>query len=379
MPLDATPLPSEQPIRFYKFIALGFLCITLILVGTIIFMSSKRASITIITKSEPLEVTDTVVLDATAADALIPGFVTTTVITHEKVFSPEGTKTEDAAAEGTVTLINETDIPQGLIATTRVLSKEGVLFRLKDAVSVPAKGEIKASVYADVKGASGNIAATTFTIPGLQESKQKVIYAKSESAMSGGVRTFGVVGQDDIVKSEKVLLEEIKTKGADILKVEAPVGMTGLYQVVQSTFEPVEELGEEVDSFVIKGTATVVGVWYDPVKATAFAEDMLKKRVVDNSEILSSMEPTPSFSLESYDVAASTAKLTVSHRGLVNIDENSTELQKDNFFGKSEDEVKRYVMSLKHVEGVEMAFKPLWNRSVPRVASNVEVIIREVQ
>lgn len=379
MPLDATPLPSEQPIRFYKFIALGFLFVTLILVGTIIFMSSKRASITIITKSEPLEVTDTVVLDAKDTDALIPGFVTTTVITHEKVFSPEGTKTENAAAEGTVTLINETDIPQGLIATTRVLSKEGVLFRLKEGVSVPAKGEIKASVYADVPGASGNIPATTFTIPGLQESKQKVIYAKSESAMSGGVRTFGVVGQDDIAKAEKILLEEIKTKGADTLEVVAPEGMTGLFEVVRQTFEPVEELGQEVDSFVLKGTATVVGVWYDPQKATAFAEDMLKKRVVDNSEILSSMESLPSFSLESYDLENSTARLTVSHRGLVNIDENSAELEKVNFFGKSEDEVKRYVMSLKHVEGVEMVFKPLWNRSVPRVSDNVEIVIREVQ
>lgn len=379
MPLDATPLPSEQPIRFYKFIALGFLFVTLILVGTIIFMSSKRASITIITTSEPLEVTDTVVLDAKDMDALVPGFVTTTIITHEKVFSPEGTKTENAAAEGTVTLVNETDTPQVLVATTRVLSKEGILFRLKEATTVPANGEVSARVYADVLGISGNITSTTFTIPGLQEAKQKVIYAKSDSAMSGGIRTFGVVGQDDIIKAEKILLEEIKTKGADALEVQASVGMTGLFEVVDQTFEPVEELGEEVDSFVLKGTATVVGVWYDPVKATAFAEDMLRKRVVDNSEILSSVEPTPSFSLESYDVTTSTAKLKVSHRGLVNIDENSLELRKDNFFGKSEDEVKRYVMSLKHVEGVEMVFKPLWNRSVPHVVNNVEVIIREVQ
>ncbi len=379
MPLDASPLPSEQPVRFYKFIALGFLCITLILIGTIIFMSSKRASITIITKSEPLEVTDTVVLDAKDTDALIPGFVTTTVIAHEKVFSPEGTKTEDAAAEGTVTIFNETDSPQGLIATTRVLSKEGVLFRLKDGVSVPAKGEVKASVYADVKGVTGNIPATTFSIPGLREDKQKVIYARSESAMSGGVRTFGVVGQEDIAKAEKILREEIKATGAEALKAVQPEGMTGLFEVVDPVFGGVAELGQEVDSFVLTGTATVVGVWYDPQRAQAFAEEILKKRVVDNSEILSSMEPMPNFSLEGYDIGAGTAKLTVSHRGLVNIDENSTELKKENFFGKSEDEVKRYVMSLKHVEGVEMVFKPLWNRSVPHVANNVEVIIREVQ
>lgn len=379
MPLDSTPIPSEQPVRFYKFIALTFLFITLALVGTIIFMSSKRASITIITKSEPLEVTDTLVLDPKNSAAVVPGFATTTVVEYEKVFSPEGTRSEDVAAVGEVTLINETAIPQSLIATTRVLSKEGVLFRLTNAVTVPAQGSIKASVYADVKGQSGNIAPTTFTIPGLNEDKQKVIYAKSENAMSGGVRTFGVVEQADVTKAEKTMLEEMKTKGSAVLGLYVSEGMAGLFDVVQYTFDPVAEVGKEVDSFTIKGKATVVGVWYDTAKVKTFAEDMLKKRVIDNSEVLSSIESNPSITLEKYDLSLGTANLTVSHRGLVNIDENSKELEKTNFFGKSEDEVKRYVMSLKHVEGVEMSFKPLWNRSVPRVANNVEITIREVQ
>ena len=49
------------------------------------------------------------------------------------------------------------------------------------------------------------------------------------------------------------------------------------------------------------------------------------------------------------------------------------------FFGKTEDEVRRYVMALNHVSGVEMKFHPAWNREVPHVASRVEVTIRQVQ
>lgn len=379
MPLDSSPIPSEQPVRFYKFIALTFLFITLALVGTIIFMSSKRASITIITKSEPLEVSDTVTLDPKDVSAVVPGFVTTTVVVYEKTFSPEGTRTEDAPAVGEVTVVNDTAAPQPLIATTRLLSKEQVLFRLKNAVTVPANGSVKASVYADVKGASGNILPTTFTIPGLNEDKQKTIYAKSENPMSGGVRTFGVVDTADVDKAEKTMLEEMKTKGSLALGSSTADGMTSIVDVADHSFEPVPEIGKEVDSFVVKGTATVVGVWYNTAKAAAFALDMLNKRVVDNSEILSSAEPTPSITLQGYDMKTATAKLSITHRGLVNIDQNSKELQKINFFGKSEDEVKRYVMSLKHVEGVEMSFKPLWNRSVPHAANNVEIIIREVE
>lgn len=377
-PLDSTPIPSEQPVRFYKFIALTFLCITLILVGTIIFMSSKRASITVITKSELLEVVDTVVITSNNTEA-IPGFVTTTLVAYEKMFFPEGSRSEDAAAVGEVTLVNDTDAPQPLIATTRVLSEKNVLFRLTNAVTVPARGSVVAPVYADVKGASGNIEPTTFTIPGLNEEKQKVIYAKSERAMQGGVRTYGIVDVDDVEKAKKTLEEEMKSKGSTILEASAPEGMTGLFQIVESTFEDVEGVGTEMDSFVVKGSALVAGVWYDTARAKTFAEEMLTKRVVDNSEILSSIEPAPTISLESYNEERAEARITISHRGLVNIDENSTELDKTMFFGKSEDEVKRYVMSLKHVEGVEMSFKPLWNRSVPHVANNVEIIIREVE
>lgn len=379
MPLDSAPLPSEQPVRFYKFIALTFLFITLALVGTIIFMSSKRATITIITKSEPLEVTDTVEIRPGDTEAVISGMVTTTIIEYEKVFSPEGSRTEDAVAVGKVTLINETTAPQPLIATTRVLSADGVLFRLKDAVTVPAQGSITASVYADVPGARGNIATSTFTIPGLSEEKQKVIYAKSDNEMSGGVRTIGIVDNEDVEKAEKTALEEMKLRGAAALENFAREGMVGMFDVVQYTFEDVTGIGTEVDSFVIKGRATIAGVWYDDSQAQSFAQDMLNKRVVDNSEILSSVEPAASVSLEGYDLETGIIQLTIAHRGLVNIDENSRELDKSSFFGKSEDEVKRYVMSLKHVEGVEMSFKPLWNRSVPHVANNVEIIVREVQ
>ncbi len=379
MPLDSAPLASEQPVRFYKFIALTFLFITLALVGTIIFMSSKRASITIITKSEPLEVTDTVEIRSGDPSALVRGVVTTTVIEYEKIFSPEGSRSEDAIAVGQVTLVNDTNAAQPLIATTRLLSKEGILFRLKDAITVPAQGSIAAAVYADVAGESGNIATTTFTIPGLSEDKQKVIYAKSTQEMSGGVRTIGVVDADDVEKAEKTALEEMKARGATALEGFAGEGMVGIFDIVQYTFDDVADIGKEVDAFTVKGRATIAGIWYDEAAAKSFAEDMLTKRVVDNSEILSSVEPNPSISLEGYDLEAGEIQLTISHRGLVNIDENSRELDKSSFFGKSEDEVKRYVMSLKHVEGVEMSFKPLWNRSVPHVANNVEITVREIQ
>jgi len=379
MMLTSTPIPSEHPVRFYKIIALSFLCITLLLLGAIIFMSSRRAMITIITKSEPLEVSSMVMIDARDSDGQVKGIVTSTVVTLEKMFFPTGTRTEDAQAVGVVTLYNETNAAQALIQTTRLLSAEGVLFRMKDRATVPANGSVDVEVYADLPGAPGNIMPTSFTIPGLREDRQAVIYGKSTTAMMGGVRTIGVVGEEDVRKAEEVLREELKTLGARVLSEKVGAEMSGLFDIDPVVYGEVSERGLEADSFMLTGTTTVVGVWYDHAELHRYAIDMLEKRVVDNSQVLYSIEPEPTISLDSYDLDMHTARILVAHRGLVNIDQNSQELQKAAFFGKSEDEVKRYVMSLKHVEGVEIVFRPVWGRSVPYVAENIEIIVREVQ
>jgi len=379
MMLTSTPIPSEHPVRFYKIIALSFLCITLLLLGAIIFMSSRRAMITIITKSEPLEVSSMVTIDARDSDGQVKGIVTSTVVTLEKMFFPTGTRTEDAQAVGVVTLYNETNAAQALIPTTRLLSAEGVLFRMKDRATVPANGSVDVEVYADLPGATGNIMPTSFTIPGLREDRQSVIYGKSTADMMGGVRTIGVVGEEDVRKAEEVLREELKTLGARVLSEKVGAEMSGLFDIDPVIYGEVSERGLEADSFMLTGTTTVVGVWYDDAELHRYAVDMLEKRVVDNSQVLYSIELEPTISLDSYDLDMHTARILVAHRGLVNIDQNSQELQKAAFFGKSEDEVKRYVMSLKHVEGVEIVFRPVWGRSVPYVAENIEIIVREVQ
>ena len=149
-----TNFAPNQPVRFYKFIALTFLIITVVLFCVIIFMSSKEATITVTTKSDPIDVSKYVVV---GPGGEWDGVVTTTLINETKAFSPTGTKEEPGIAKGRVTLVNETGYDQPLVATTRLLTPDGILFRLKDRVLVPAGGEIKAEVYADAEGASGNI------------------------------------------------------------------------------------------------------------------------------------------------------------------------------------------------------------------------------
>src|SRR3989339_395488 len=190
-----TAVLANEPVRFYKIVALTFLVLTFILLGVIITLSSKKATITVITRAEPVEATTS--LEVEKGKENVAKLVWTEV-ELVKSYKPTASKEEASIAQGKVVLYNETDYDQPLVATTRLLSPEGILFRLKTKVLVPAKGSVEAEVYADKSGKENEIGPTKFTIPGLSETLQKVIYAQSSAPMVGGVKTIGVLTKEEL-------------------------------------------------------------------------------------------------------------------------------------------------------------------------------------
>ena len=118
------------------------------------------------------------------------------ITAEEKVASQSvkssGTKTVSATAAGTVTLYNTQSKPQTLVATTRLATPAGLIFRIRSAVTIPAgsqakPGSITTSVSADKPGDSYNVGPTSFTIPGLSGTPQEgKVYARSAAMMTGG-------------------------------------------------------------------------------------------------------------------------------------------------------------------------------------------------
>lgn len=373
-----TSMPgATQPVRFYKIVALTFLCITILLLGLIVFMSSKRATITILTKPEPLETSFTVDVTNGTSDGIWQT-VTTTEMTMSKTFNPKGTRVEEGIAKGNVTLYNDSATAQPLVATTRLLTPEGILFRLKNSVTVPANGSIVTEVYADQKGASSDIGASDFSIPGLPEARRKEVYAKSTDKMSGGMSSIGVVNATDLARAETELKEHLDALAQTNLKTLYP-DATFAFKVIDTQFSSDTELGTETTAFVVTAKAQVTAVFYNAKSLAELAQENLKKQIVDSNEIVHETESIPEVAIDGVDIAAQKATVTVTYDGLVSLDQNSKNLDKGIFYGKSEDEVRRYVLSLDHVSGVEVKFKPIWNKSVPHVADHVDLKVRQVE
>src|SRR5690606_21161621 len=64
------------------------------------------------------------------------------VLTIEKLATvsvpSEGTETVSQAAQGTIIIDNRQDVPQQLITRTRFETPDGLVFRIRDSVTVPA-------------------------------------------------------------------------------------------------------------------------------------------------------------------------------------------------------------------------------------------------
>jgi hypothetical protein len=371
-----TSLPiDEAPVRFYKFVALAFLVITVVLLGLIVFMSSKRATIEITTKESPVDVNLSMEI---GPDAEIPGMIQTITVTTTDFFEPTGDEQVPDIARGTITIKNDSATAQPLIATTRFLSSDNVLFRLEDGVTVPANGSIEARVYADQPGATGNIAATKFTIPGLNETRQREVYGESTEAMTGGLRTIGILSEADIKRAEDQLIARaIEDFKASFSSATGTIEvLVDLISVESSTDT---ELGEETSSFELAAIIELVGASYDSADVQTFADNSLRQREIDDAEVINPAASAPVVTFNSYNPLTETVTASVFHSGMAMLNPESKQIQKMIFFGKTRDEVRRYLLSLDHVHSVEVKFKPAWIRSVPHVHDHVNVIVREVK
>jgi len=369
---------TQQPVKFYKFIAITFLFITILLLGFIFFMSSKRAVITIETKEEPIDVQGQFTFGPNQQKGQIKGSVTTTLVTASYSVTPTGSKEEPGTAVGMVTLYNNSGVSQPLVATTRLISAENILFRIKDRVIVPANGSVDVEVYADVSGKEGDIGPTTFIIPGLSQTRQKQVYAKNIASMTGGSKKIGAVSAEDISAGEKQLLSLLLQQAQEKMAKEYP-DTEAVYQIIQHVVETKAKSGDQVATFAVEGKATVLGVFYKDEEISAWVNSMLMKRALNDAEIIEPGDEKPTLKITDYTLEKGEVDIDGFFRGIATINPESKQLEKLLFFGKTKEEVRRYILSLDHVRGVDVKFTPAWMMSVPHIADHVTVIVKNVE
>ncbi len=379
----STKMSLEPPVRFYRSIAVTFLVLTIVLLGVVVFFTSKKANIVIAAKSDNKNINLSIDIAKSAGVGSLNGFVTSSEFFWTEKFYPTGNKTVDDIAIGQVTLYNDSAVDQPLVATTRLLTPNKVLFRLVEGVNAPANGQITAKVYADQKGISGNIASSTFVIPGLSEDSQKLIYAKSIQPMAGGVKQVGALTDGDLQAAKNSFADKVKqaflnTSSSLITSSEIKNKEKVIY-VKSDLVKSDKKTGEEITEFSLSGTSTVIIVYYDNLELQSTISKELAKKVDVDSEQILSVGKSPQVSLVNYDLDKGTARLSVYQDVLATLDANGAKLAPINFYGKDKDEIERYILGLSHVVSVDVKFSPSWMGTAPSVSDKIKVVVKNIK
>lgn len=385
-PQTVTPAARGHWILFFLG---GISFLSLIGVGVFVFL--PRAEVHVV----PYKMTQNVDLQF---DGQLEGVLTDDTIIpvriiekeHEVVVSADATGVSSGTAQksrGTVVIYNSFSAEaQSLVATTRLESPEGKVFRLSEGVTVPgmngtAPGAIEAQVIADQPGAEYNISATTFTIPGFKGSQKfEKFRAKSNTAMAGGSQAtsadFRVISKGDLDAVEALAKQKAKEAFQEAVQKTLTEGERILEENLEITPTANASLpiaGTVATSFEYKNTFSVRGF----VFSESAIKDIIRTKGEETTNgvlfrpttlTLSYKEAIPNYEEKKVRLKV---HAIVDSESVIDTDELVNAI-----LGKDGDGVNEALARLPAIKKMDIIFKPQWFTSVvPTSKSRVTVVI----
>ncbi|HOX97357.1 MAG TPA: hypothetical protein PL066_03345 [bacterium] len=370
----------------YKKLIISVILILMMIAGVVIYFSLNRVEITIfpklITKQTQFFVD---VKEGQANDLnanLLQGTIEKIEVEHSGTYDATGEKEVTAAGSlpvvGKVTLYNKQDSAQTLIKKTRVLSAENNLFRLNEAVSIPAGGSVEVDVYFDPE--ENNFmtqTASKFTVPGLGESLQSLVYAESSEPFVRPGNKVKFIQKSDIENAVKDLSSQKLEEIVSNLKIQYggnnPVALAYLGEVLDQQSDKQE--GDLGDKVTVTVKVRVVAVLLDN-EIYSLIDKKLNDFVGDGYELKSLNFQNLKYVIDQYDLNANTASVEVLAEGNLILNTEHPLLAPMNFVGLDKEQLINYFQTMEDVRSTEIKFYPSWLKKVPAMVDHIYVTIQ---
>ena len=398
--------PHLPPNRKLLFI---FVLVTLMLVGTVFALVVPNTTIILEPKADTMEyLTNVTLADAKLNYAEIREFNTNVVPSYEleakgtkrHTYKTTGVANVGANAAGTVIVVNDTAISWPLVATTRLRSEGGIIFRLQKGAVVAPRSRGRVPVVADpvdelgrVVGDRGNIGPGKFTIPGLRESNQQVVYAISDTAMSGGVSEAAQIASEDDIKAAKAdIVNRLVTELSEILKQQAIAKSTdlgvqlaylnlteaGQVEVVETGIEGELKINDSATELTAYATVILRGIAFEQDRFYEILRRGLTSRIHPNMRLRTIDFDNISYKLLDKNDVLKKIKLETNVRGVVEFDilDHYAQKIKENLAGRSLTEAKEYLQVQDFVAQAQFQMWPFWLKKIPSVQENIRIVIK---
>ncbi len=393
-PLNGSALPGEvekpqvqKSVNLYRRLVWRFVVLTIVLLVVVFYFSFSKLDITISPKGEVIN--DNLLLKVQSAGAAsstpssdtdfrepVAGSVEEKVVSDVQSFPATGEEYVGEEIAGKVTIINNSPKSQALVATTRILSPDNKLFRIKTAVDVPAGGEVPVEIYADKPSEDLAISATTFTIPGLWLGLQDKIYAKSTEDFVYHQKINKFIKASDIDQAT----QEMSSALVDKAKSDQSATNTSeevLYETSDAaTIQTDAKAGDSKSEFTVSASQTVEVITFSKDQAEKLAAAKLALLVPDDKELVGYDPKAISYSFDSYDAQNKIATIKASFNGTMVLKGNTDIINKKQLVNLNRQQLENYLKTFPEIKSYELKFFPSFITRSPRLPERISINIK---
>lgn len=368
-------------IALYKRIALTFIGLSVILAGLSLYVVFSHATVTVFTKPEPVETDVVVDVARKPSPGEIEGEIVSLVSTITRTFPTATAAKVDVPATGKVRIKSSLGRPQTLIATTRLLTPDNILFRLNDTVTVPANGSVEAAVHADVPGASGNVGAATFTIPGLNADLRQRFETSTVEPIENGVRDMKVVTKKDVDAATETVKEKLSAEMQAQLKQKAGErwsgdGVGSIFQVTLDSTKVNAAPGDEVGEYTLTAEVRATAVFYDKTQFIRQIEAQLGALVPVGKRISDVSYDDQTIAIDKADGETGRGNLRVTGMASSLLSPEAADIAPAKLVGLNTDAAKAYLGQVEGVSTISIEIRPFWSSKLPTDPSRITIEVR---
>ncbi|MFA5187987.1 MAG: hypothetical protein WC460_01350 [Patescibacteria group bacterium] len=368
----------NPPLSIYKKIALTFIILTVILIGVIFYFTLTYAYITIYPKQDEVK-TDfnfAIVEDDKAISpeqGIFQGKIVEQIIQGEKLFVTTGKKQIVGDTVGEVKIINNLAKTQTLVATTRLLTADNILYRLKTRVDIPAKGSAVVAVYPDDAAKPLAKAGAKFTIPGLSQSVQELVYAENSQDFMASGQFVAAISQEELDKavadySDELAQQALTAEDKDKTKVLSK-------EILEKSFD--QKAGDEDLNYHLTLKIKVSGVIFTGQAIKDYAVAQLNNLVTQDKQLVSNTSDQLVYEIKKLDFTGKIAQIKSSVSGTEIISQNSPILNRDKFVKLNQEDIQSYLGNFQQIERTDVSFFPVWAKKAPYFQDHIIIKIAQ--
>lgn len=376
---------NESRALLFKQIALTFFFITIGIAGVVFYISFSWATVLLTPKQEfftqrfLIPVVEN--LDSLVSQDAVRGVVIQKDLEHTAWFSPQETTASVQRTTGTITIVNKNQQAQPLRATTRFLSSDGVLLRLKNFTTVPANGQIDAEVYADKEGDLGNFDSSKFILPALWPAMQKKVYGRGFTPSRSGGSQIGIVSQADIERAQQSSIEALRDQFSELLASAQgdwkPIHPKTMIDFKVNDVSVSNKVGDTVGRFQVTVRASFVGIVYDTDDMARKVHEKLRGRLSVGQDLIEPNEGDIEYMVEDTNMSTKSALIRVTAKAGRVLGEDIAAFSKKNLMGLNKEQIAAYFMSYPDIVDVQVNFYPAWVTRAPFLTDHINVMLKK--